>query len=225
MRYEWLVGVLVSVAVAGCTSSGPVGNPLVRGVEWFSYLNGDDIRQACQPGSPDRYRLVYNAVYTEQVRTYDVVGSTANGGRLSMRAIGRNNFSNTTLDDLLRSFTGNSAEATLGGQQVVQLSNALAASGFDRPAPDGTFLRSDGFYWVVSACRGGTFHFNAWMGPEGFEQLQFVGLLRGWDTTGKPFNEVRQQALGPFRSDTSHGSPVDGQQFLLQVGPNGLRHI
>src|SRR5690242_20707907 len=53
--------------LAGCAyhgdHRGTVDNPGVRKVAWFSYLDGGDIRDTCAPGSPDRFRLVYNGQY------------------------------------------------------------------------------------------------------------------------------------------------------------------
>jgi len=44
---------------------------LTRELAWFGYLVDDDIRDACRAGL-DRDRFVYTAVYTEQVRAYDL---------------------------------------------------------------------------------------------------------------------------------------------------------
>src|SRR5689334_8870610 len=49
-----------------------VEQPVVRSLSWFSYVAADDIRADCRPGSRDRMRLVYNALWEEQVRTYEL---------------------------------------------------------------------------------------------------------------------------------------------------------
>ena len=49
-----------------------VEQPIVRSLNWFSYVAGDDIRAACRPGGRNRIRLVYNALWEEQVRTYEI---------------------------------------------------------------------------------------------------------------------------------------------------------
>src|SRR5476651_878925 len=46
--------------------------PVVRSVSWFGYVGGDDIRAACQPGTRSHIRLIYNALWEEQVRIYDL---------------------------------------------------------------------------------------------------------------------------------------------------------
>jgi len=44
----------------------------VRSLNWFSYVAAEDIRAACRPGGRNRLRLVYNALWEEQVRAYEV---------------------------------------------------------------------------------------------------------------------------------------------------------
>src|SRR5690348_8181153 len=57
--------------LCGCTTGGS-GNPALRSLGWFNYLAGTEIRDGCRPGGPDRYRLVYNAVWGKQVRDYEI---------------------------------------------------------------------------------------------------------------------------------------------------------
>ena len=49
-----------------------IDQPLTRSLNWFAYVGGNDIREACGPGGRSRMRLVYNALWDEQVRIYDV---------------------------------------------------------------------------------------------------------------------------------------------------------
>src|SRR3954471_5052202 len=49
-----------------------VEQPVVRSLNWFSYVAAGDIRAACRPGGRNRMRLVYNALWEEQVRTYEL---------------------------------------------------------------------------------------------------------------------------------------------------------
>src|SRR5437899_6463412 len=72
--------------------------PIVRSVHWFDYVGGNDIRAACGKDGRNRLRLVYNAIYDEQVRTYEIflqpdgtagmtVGVLANQGNVSNLAL------------------------------------------------------------------------------------------------------------------------------------------
>ena len=79
-----------------------VEQPIVRSFNWFSYVAGDDIRSACEPAGRNRVRLVYNAIWEEQVRAYDiflqpdgtagldigVLNDQGHGGNLSSLSLG-----------------------------------------------------------------------------------------------------------------------------------------
>ena len=60
-----------SAAVAQRPDSN-VEQPIVRSFHWFSYVGGDDIRAACSRDGRNRLRLIYNAIYDEQVRAYEI---------------------------------------------------------------------------------------------------------------------------------------------------------
>ena len=75
-----------------------------------------------------------------------------------------------------------------------RLKEALRDSGFWRPAPAGLRLRSDqirsdNFYWAVSACEKSVFHFNVFRAPdEAFQKAQIQRVLFEIDSTGVPVN-------------------------------------
>ncbi len=213
-----------AMAVSACASQGPVDNPVFRTGTWFSYLNGDDIRAACTPGAPARYRFVYNADYEKQVRTYDV--SPVQGGEgavLEERVFASGlNLNDFRLTDPLAMARGQQAVVRLAPTDLAALDTALGNSGFDRPAPEGKTLVSNSFYWVVEACRGGRFHFNAYT-PEdrGYGDLPFIAQLALLDRTGVAFNGPRSAA------DVKKVAPAYISEtnafFELKVGPNGLK--
>ena len=47
-----------------------VDQPVVRSLNWFSYVAAEDVRATCRTGGRSRLRLVYNALWEEQVRAY-----------------------------------------------------------------------------------------------------------------------------------------------------------
>jgi hypothetical protein len=53
-------------------SVGEIDNPLTQRITWFSYLGGSDIAEACGRGAGERYRIIYNGRYEEQLRSYEV---------------------------------------------------------------------------------------------------------------------------------------------------------
>ncbi|WP_439815338.1 hypothetical protein [Zavarzinia sp. CC-PAN008] len=220
------LAVLIGLALAGCAATGPTDDPLSRSASWFSYIGGEDIRAACQAGSPDHRRFVYNALYNEQVRGYEVTGGSA-GASVEVRVWGPPALLSVSFSSGLGVATPERASASLSADEVAALDAALDASGFDRPAPAGLFLRSDRFFWTVAACRQGRFHFQAWQSPgTGFEAIRFDGPLFARDTTGIPVNPVRPTGLGPLVDrfpDRYSGPRTDGIAFQVQVVDNGLQ--
>src|SRR5262249_48173552 len=93
--------ICMALLLAACTYRGDIDNPIVSGLSWFSYLDGTDIRTACAGGAPDRYRLVYNGRYEEQVRSYDISADGAGGAYLVARARGTANVADIPRNKLL----------------------------------------------------------------------------------------------------------------------------
>lgn len=228
----WLSGVIhifVIGLLAGCASTGPTDNPIRRGFTWFSYLGGDDLRVSCQPGSPERYRFVYNARADEQIRTYDIIVGPSGGGRLESHVITDGDLDRLSVTDPLRPWRGEEMEVAVGAADIMALRDALAASGFDRPAPRGTFLRSDDFYWIVSACQAGVFRFNAYSRDmPSFQAIRFDAPLYAMDplTARVAVNPPRELHLGPFLSAQQKSRLAPGMYgpppWQVQVGENGL---
>lgn len=66
--------------LTACNYTGRPDNAVERRYTWFSYLAGDDLRESCRSHAPPRYRFVYNAIYSEQVRTYEINSLSDDGG-------------------------------------------------------------------------------------------------------------------------------------------------
>lgn len=214
--------------VAGCASAGPVDNPVARKVTWFSYLNGDDLRAACRPGAAARFRFVYNGVYVEQVRTYDIAAGPVGSDRhlLRYRVIGETDVSTVTVRSPLDVFApgrGAAGTARLADSDLDALDEALAGGRFFEAAPRGLSLAAEDFYWLASACVGGRFVFNAYRWPsQRFEAARFPDLLLAWDGSGVPLNPPRRTSA----EELVFGGPKDLRDealgFNLTVGDNGL---
>jgi hypothetical protein len=159
------VGLMVAAALGGCASRGRLDNPVERRLTWFSYADGSDIRTSCATGTLDRYRLVYNASYAEQVRAYDVVADGAGGAWLKAHASRPVDLSIFSARDLAGPWRWPSAEARLSPEAFADFRARLERSGFTAGAPVGLSLHSAGFYWVASGCQDGVFHFTAWSFP------------------------------------------------------------
>ena len=74
-------------------------NAAERRFTWFSYLVGEDLKESCRSHAPPRYRFIYNAIFSEQVRTYEINGLSDGGGGMIDAEILR---SEVNLDFLVR---------------------------------------------------------------------------------------------------------------------------
>ncbi|MBK1667807.1 hypothetical protein CKO28_07135 [Rhodovibrio sodomensis] len=217
-----------ALAAAGCSYSGGIENPLIRKATWFSYLNGDDIRDRCE-SLPDRFevRLVYNGKFTEQVRSYEIKSDGAGGARVTARAMPQDagNLLKFRLSDPLATGRWEQSTVTLSPAEREQLVARLADSGVFRRAPSGIDLKSWGSYWVSIACRDGEVFFNAWKaGSERWDQQQLWQIVRPLDNTGVPFYEPHPArfADSPTITRSSGDRQAADIHFLMTTGDNGL---
>lgn len=221
------------VGLIGC-AGGDISNPLVRKFNWFHYVDGETLRNNCRRGALDQYRLVYNGNWDEQVRAYDLRASALGDGSgvLFTQVFGGygSNVSSFSLTDPFGPARGTSGQVRLTPDQYRAVVQAIDDSGFWQPAPKGLRLESWDFYWVVSACVNGRFHFNAWRSPsERFAAIRFAAPLFAADGTGvpvnppQPVNSAEEYSRTEFpRSSSYGGTPYT---FELIVGENGLAGV
>jgi hypothetical protein len=222
---RWSIG-LLALALVACSDWGNSNFPIFRSFGWFSRLNADDIRDACLTGSPNRYRLVYNAVWGTQVRDYEIVTDPiGGGGQLAVRIIFPEAPSSIDLTDPLKTFSGQRSAVALTPADLQELTASLQSSGFYGPAPSGLVLPSDGYYWVAAACENGAFHFNAWVYPsDRFAAIRFDGWLFRRDATGVAVNPA--QPVPPRQQyNRNIAEDRDFSIFDLEVGTNGLANL
>ncbi len=213
-----LAGLLAVTTLAGCAyRGGDVSDPIGRKATWFSFVEGTDIRNACRPGAPDRYRLVYNANYEDQVRVYEI----GRGGAkylMTEQVFGGANVLELTLDDPLNPWRGKGAEVSLTPQQHQTLLRAFEQSGMFAPPPVGLELPSRSYYWTAAFCHQGRYGLTAWRWPDArWDQLGFMNLLLQLDVTGVPVEAPRK--LAPRLASEER---EDLGKFTLKMGENGL---
>ncbi|WP_139134936.1 hypothetical protein [Magnetovibrio blakemorei] len=212
-----LVLALVSSAAA-CTSTGFTNNPLERKLSWFSYMEGGDIRAACGPATPNRYRLVYNGVYNEQVRTYELIAERhLNVGVIE--AVDLTQFGEG-IGGILAPWQAKMVGRDLDQEQSRALVNALAVDGaFGPPAVD-TELSSRGFFWTIAACHQGAYHFTALAWPsQAWDDATFDDVLFALDPSPIAVNPPRKTLLDRINT----GGPKNVESiFNTKVGENGL---
>jgi len=216
---------LVVGSLAGCADA-PLDNPIGRSLGWFNYLDAADIRSACSQRNGERYRLIYNAIWGEQVRAYDIAAPPEDtAAALSVRVFFPENLNDINLRDPLSPYRGQAKTVALSAADMTAFREALQASGFDASVPRGLILPSDGFYWIVAACRDGVFHYNAYAYPSGsFAAIRFDRWLFDHDPSGVAVNLPRQSAPRQSRNvRVSEGTAYS--VFDMTVGDNGLAGV
>lgn len=214
---------LTVLFVVGCTYTG-ADHPVATKFSWFSYLNGDDMRPRCRPGGPDHYRLVYNAVYQEQVRTYEIETGPA-GASLLARIHTEADLTEWTIDpaapDAFGPWRPKTSRTQLRPRDLAAFVAALEKDGVLAPPPVGLELPSEGFYWLIAACTQGTFRVTAFLWPDGaFKRLTFDELLFAWDFTDVPVSPPRHASNLELYGETQPSEPVTS--FQVRIGKDGL---
>ncbi len=220
-RAAKLVHLLLLGVLTGCVNA-PLDNPIGRSLGWFNYLDASDIRNACTQRSGERYRLIYNAIWGEQVRIYDIAAAPADvEDSLAVRIFFPEVLNSIDLRDPLNLYRGHTGIVPLSAADMAAFREALRASGFDAPTPRGLSLPSDGFYWVVAACRDGVFHYSAYAYPsERFAAIRFDRWLFDHDPTGVAVNLPGPP--GPYSQSRNVSGDTSYSVFNMMVGDNGL---
>jgi hypothetical protein len=131
MIYRLVTSLLLVSLMTACATQGPEDQPVARRLTWFSYVGGDDLRGGCEPGSRAQIRFVYNATYTEQVRTYDIAWDAERVvDRLIARVVGVGNLLGLTLEDPFSPWRGVESETRLSGADLRAIRRILEKRGF-----------------------------------------------------------------------------------------------
>lgn len=207
------------VALSSCTwRGGDIADPVERKLHWFSFVGGDDIRATCAAGTPDRFRLVYNADYDQQLRVYEV---DALRRLLAVRVVDQSSAGKLSGDDLLAPWRATEAKVQLDQDGYDQLVAAFAQGGMFAPPPVGLELPSRSYYWTAAMCRDGRFAFTAWKYPSAaFAAMGFDARLFALDTTGVAVNAAQEVPVDPVWNERARQlhTPV----FSLKVTADGL---
>jgi len=232
---KWMVTATVGLALLGATNASAqrpdrnVEPPIARSYNWFAYVGANDIRSACQPGGRNRVRLIYNALYEEQVRTYEIflqpdgtagmaIGVLADQGNVANLTIG-------SAADVLGPWSMKRGERILNVGETRELMALFQASAAFGPPRDGLRLPDVDFWWTVASCRDGVWGFQAYHYPtDGFANVKFAQKLFSFDTVPVPVNPPRKLVPAELRRDLN--APVNhmkANQWTLTVGKDGLR--
>jgi hypothetical protein len=190
--------VVCCLLVVSCKTTGPAGDRFSYRYQWLSYLAGDDIREFCSLGSQDRLRLIYNADFNNQTRTYDFVASSDGSSALtSKRWVGSSTIL-VTGGDLIGALDPQSSQGRVSAGDMVGLVDLLDQSAFYEPAPT-MALRSDDYFWSGVACLNGQFHVQAYP-RDRLGMVAFAGYLEKLDPLGIVLPPVQLRDLPALNS-------------------------
>jgi hypothetical protein len=228
MTKLWRVVLAAAVTMVGACTADPNGDgreieaPIGRSFYWFRYIGGADIRDACGAGGLDRTRIVYNAVWGEQVRIYDIVGPRMTSRVLTDMSVGLG-LEISSAGDLLGPWRARKAERVLNAAELRQLDQALGASGGFGPPAIRRDLLSHEFWWSVASCRNGRWGYAAYdFQTDGFARVRFAEPLFTLDPM------ARELPPPPPHRTTGERLGQDSKQrhsrWRLSIGANGPRY-
>ncbi len=230
IRFAFLVVLIVALGACTYQNSGlEPDHPISRKFTWFSYLGGEDIRNGCTIGSKPRYRFVYNGIYTEQVRTYDLMPASAPGRyHVKVQVTNKANLASFSTDfsslDLIQPWRPVVSVHNIAEKELRFLNKALKNSHYFSSTPPDENLYSINFYWTVAACIDGAFRFNAYLWPsKKFDGLVFVDLLIRWDQTDVAINPPRTATAFDIYGTNDEDEYVN--YFSVKFDSNGKMRI
>ncbi len=237
MRMAYAAALALSLFAAPAwaqRSDRSVDPPIVRSFNWFSYVGANDIRAACRPGSRNHIRLVYNAIWEEQVRTYEIYLQPDGTAGLTVGVLqGQGTGADlSTLfvekgDDVTAPWRMRKGQRVLNVGETRELVGLLEASSAFGPPRDGLRLPDNDFWWTVASCRNGVWGYQAYHYPtDGFAKVKFAEKLFGLDNVPIAVNRPRKLEPAELRRDLN--SPGDHalsrvDRWMLVVGKDGLR--
>jgi hypothetical protein len=216
-----LLRLAIFLALTGSAAAqGIANNPISRTFQWPDIMAGNDIRLACRAGAPERWRFVYNAIYSEQVRTYDIVG-----GMVETRVFNRLGIGYITTFSLADFMHGAASAVPISPEDLRRLIGAWETDLPKAVKPIG-HLRADRFFWTSAGCRDGRFVVAAFNYPaDGSTPFAFPLELARLDRSGLPGNPPRPMPdVGPLTGfiPSRHNRADDNVRFLLRVTEDGI---
>lgn len=210
-----------------------VEKPIVRSFHWFDFVAANDIRAACVPGGRNHLRLIYNALWEEQVRAYEIflqpdgtagmnIGVLEGQGNVTT---GITNMLISTPSDIFAPWSMKGGQRILTVDETREFVGLLEQSRAFGPPPDGMRLPDNDFWWTIASCRNGVWGFQAYHYPtDGFANVKFSAKLFSWDKVPIPVNPPRKLEPAELRRDMNapiHRARAD--RWMLVVGKGGLR--
>jgi hypothetical protein len=223
-------GTLLGLLAAACSlpDERAIETPVTRTFHWFRYVGGDEVRAACGQDGQNRIRAVYNALWEEQVRTYDISLARDGTAAMTVRVIsGQGAVSTIEISDagdLTGPWNAKVGQRVLAQEDTSQLLALMQQANAFGPPRAGQRLPDNDFWWTVASCRNGVWGFQAYHFPtDGFANTRFAEKLFSLDPVAVPVNRARRLEPSELRYDVIKG-PQRGRadRWQLMVGRDGL---
>lgn len=215
--FRWMKSAPLLVALTACAAPRDLADPLPRWAGWFDHADARAVREACRPGAPEHWRLIYNGRYRDHVRSYELSVAADGGARLVGYLKLQPDLSEirfSTLGGLLDPWRGVVAERRLSPSDMASLRARLDGAGVGAQTPDGLRLPSESLFWIVARCRGGQFRYDAWRGDQArWRGIPLLDWLAPHDPLPRPV---------PPETDAVPQSDPGAELFILTVGRDGL---
>ena len=225
-----LAALMTGLSVAACEMpyEQAIETPVTRTFRWFGYVGGDDVRADCTRGGRNHIRAVYNGLWEEQVRAYDIAlqpdGTAALTSRVIVHQAIVSSIELHNLGDLTSPWNAKVGQRVLSRDETGNLLGLLQQSAAFGPPRAGQRLPDNDFWWTVASCRNGAWGFQAYHFPtDGFANARFAERLFALDPVEVPINRPRRLEPAELRYDTIKG-PQRGRadRWQLVVAKDGL---
>lgn len=155
---------LAAAFLAGCAGSGTESARPAAGLTWAGYLYGEDLRQGCQSGAEDRYRLVFNAGRPDQpVRILELVGHPDRGGTMRIWTLPVTSVAQLRPGEPALPPTSAPADQdTLTPDQFQRVARRLAYGGVFLPPYSQLDLGASKLRWFATGCFDGFYFLSAY---------------------------------------------------------------
>jgi hypothetical protein len=215
-----VVAVLGLLAAACGTTSAP-DSALEQKFVWYRYIAGDDIRTGCTADGPVRFRYIYNAIFTEEVRAIDVEGQAGQGAWLQAHRYKGARMLDIASASILN--TPDQASIRLSAEEFGALLETIVGAGFAGPPETGLILRSDDFYGLAAGCRGGEFRIHGYR-RDAVPGLVFHRALEVLDPIEAPWPVVYDTGKPEAAISDTRGEYKESSDpyFIVEIGQGGL---
>jgi hypothetical protein len=221
--------VLVASPAAAQRADRKVEQPIVRSFNWFNYVAADDIRAACGTNGRNRLRLVYNAIYSEQVRVYEFYLQPDGTAGMTVDVLAdQGDVSNLSIadpGDVTNPWRMKRGRRVLDPAATRELMALLLESAAFGPPRAGMRLPDVDFWWTVASCVNGKWGFQAYHYPtDGFANVKFAAKLFSWDPVPVAVNPPRKLEPAELRKDwNAPPNHMHANKWTLTVGKDGLQ--